>query len=346
MRTDVVRITKILRLRVRHDRGVGLGGIGHLAWAALTLLVGSAGTAGAGIVGGFDAGDGYFLATSLPVDNSLVDRYNAGQYGTNNGGPGGVFTAITPGTGLWRELRPATNGYAVVSPDGNHTINASGPALDFRGGNVGGFRTTGAGNVDGEWRYTLDSRDLGGVVPASINNDRVITMRFYYCGGVAFQGDDPGVFRMGFADGAANEGLEFGLWDDSHLFYRGAGADQVTSVLTGPSGSYPWTYVRVILDFINDTFSIGISPSLVSGAFAADNAPPATWLIQNAPMSAPGMTNLTSIRFWVDSEVGAAGSTGVNNSNKQLVDDFRMRAQDSVPVRSTSWTDVKRRFGH
>lgn len=295
----------------------------------------------AGIVGAFDSGDGYNLATSLPVDPNLVDRYNAGGYGTNNGGPGGVFTVIPPGTGLWTELQPNTNGYALASPDGNHTSAFFGPSLDFRGGNAGGFRTTGSGAVDGEWRYRMDSRDFGGNLPSSINNNGIVTVSFYYCGGVAFQGNDPGVFRMGFADGLGNEGLEFGLWDTSHLFYRGAGADQVTTVFMGPGGTYPWTNVRVVMDFLNDTFSIGINPSLTGGVFANDFAPPATWLVQNAPMSGAGMTNLASIRFWVESETGAPGVTGVNNSNKQLLDDFSIYSEHPTPVRSSTWSAIK-----
>lgn len=313
-----------------------------LAAAVLLAAAVTARPASAGIVGGFDPGDGYAMTVSLPVDPMLLDRYNAGQYGTNNGGPGGAFAAITPGTGLWVELQPTTNGYVLAAADGNHTVNGPGPCLDLRGGNIHNFRTTGLSTVDGEWRYSLDSRDLGGLSPGAINNDRVVTLNFYYCGGVAWQGDDPGVFRMGFIDGLGNTGFDLGLWDNSNIYYRGVGSPVVTPIYMGPGGTYPWTYFRVVMDFVNDTFSFGITPSLNAGVFANDLAPPATWLIQNAPMRGTGMANLAQIRFWVDSELGLPGSTGVNGSNKQLLDDFTVQVgEHAVPVMRSTWSGVK-----
>lgn len=325
-----------LRDRI-HPRG--------LLAAALAVTALSAAPAMAGIVGGFDTGDGYAMTVSLPVDPTLLDHYNAGQYGTNNGGPGGAFTAISPGTGLWVEMQPNTNGYVLAAADGNHTVAGPGPCLDLRGGNIHNFRSTGLPVVDGEWLYSLDSRDLGGLTPGAINNDRVVTLNFYYCGGVAWQGDDPGVFRMGFLDGLGNTGFDLGLWDNSNIYYRGVGSPVVTSVFMGPGGTYPWTYFRVVMDFVNDTFSFGITPSLNAGIFASDLAPPATWLIQNAPMRGAGMKNLTQIRFWVDSELGLPGTTGVNGSNKQLLDDFTVQVgEPALPVIGSTWGGVKSLF--
>ncbi len=47
--------------------------------------------------------DGYWFGP--PVGTTLagndVTLYNAGQFGTANGGPGGTVMVITPDTGLW-----------------------------------------------------------------------------------------------------------------------------------------------------------------------------------------------------------------------------------------------------
>ena len=72
-------------------------------------------------LGGFEEQDGYHYGppNASGLGNNDVTRYNAGQYGVNNGGPGGAVTPITPDTGLWdavlggRNLNQTSDYYVI-----------------------------------------------------------------------------------------------------------------------------------------------------------------------------------------------------------------------------------------
>ncbi|MFN0067970.1 MAG: hypothetical protein ACKVYV_10075, partial [Limisphaerales bacterium] len=300
------------------------------------ILAWSAASPAFGYLGSFETADGYasFPAPS-PFTANLLDHYNAGQF---PGNPDPAAIAITPGTGLWTELAPTTSGYAVSGPDGFHSGIWS---LDLRGGTLGqGFSPRIPANaVDLEYRYRLDAKDLGGISPTAGFNNTEVTVSFYYCGGVGFQGDDPGVFRMKFQDQFGTTGAGFGLDEGSALTTLGASGWVSSPQLVGPNNSYPWTYVRVTMDFANDVFSVGITPNILANVFVADSTPTALFLVNNAPM-AFNLVNLSQFEFWVDSEVGIPGSTGVFGSNKQLLDDFRMSSRAAHIVPETNAASV------
>src|ERR1043165_5638099 len=73
-------------------------------------------------LGGFEAQDGYFATVF-----DMVNSYNAGQYGTTNGGPGGVQVHTTspvfdaPG-GLWKDLNGS--GSYTILPAGGRYVTA------------------------------------------------------------------------------------------------------------------------------------------------------------------------------------------------------------------------------
>lgn len=301
--------------------------------SVLALVVWSSSVPSLAYLGGFEAGDGYQgPAVGYTINQMLLDQYNAGQFGLNASGPGGAYTPIVPGSGLYQELAPTSNGYAVASTDGAHSGVWS---LDLRGGTGAGFSPrVGNGLVDLEYRYRLDTRDFGGVSPTAGFNNTLVTVSFYYCGGVGFTGDDPGVFRMEFQDQFGLTGAGFGLDELSALTTYDATGWNSSGQSVGPGFSYPWTYVRVTLDLANDVFSVGITPNIAAGVFIPDATPTMVQLLSNAPMAA-NLANLAQFEFWVDSEVGAVGNTGVFGSNKQLLDDFRFSSRP-VPEASRS----------
>ena len=98
------------------------------AVSSLTSLL--AGTSQA-YLGGFEAQDGY-----QPFSND-VKGYDAGQYRTNNGGPGGGPGAIPINTGLWSRLDPVAPGFPYATGHQNldrtyvNTSGGSGLASDL-----------------------------------------------------------------------------------------------------------------------------------------------------------------------------------------------------------------------
>ena len=75
-----------------------------LALACLSLLPVLQASA---YLGGFEQADGYIFGL-----NYVVTQYNAGQFGLNAGYPGGAYSSIPTGTGLWQKL----SGYEYPTP--------------------------------------------------------------------------------------------------------------------------------------------------------------------------------------------------------------------------------------
>ena len=143
-----------IRFSIRHR-------LSALAMAVM-IVVAMCGTSHA-YLGGFEDPDGY-----KPFFNEVVN-YNAGAYGANAGG--GAYTTITPNTGLWQKLQgplsPATgsSGYLAYAT-GHQNYDRTNPGTSDQGLVI----TT---NSDGwtagtqEYSYSLDSFDLGGMVPTT-----------------------------------------------------------------------------------------------------------------------------------------------------------------------------------
>lgn len=117
-----------------------------------------------GYLGGFEDQDGYLNGGTNPIRD--VSGYNAGQYGTNNGGPGGSFTNITPNTGLFFK-----NDIGDISV-GEGELVALGLAHTGFSGLV--LRASAAfGDTAGDganYRYTFDERDFNGQTPSSVTS--------------------------------------------------------------------------------------------------------------------------------------------------------------------------------
>ena len=117
------------------------------------------------------------IAAGDGTHGSDVTRYNAGGFGSNNGGPGGIGVDIADNSGLWQAIAggrldddanaPDFNGTAIQGRD--HIITWRYPAphsgeqiLDVL-----------ASDVDLLYDYTIDNRDLNGLAPGGTSEQRV-----------------------------------------------------------------------------------------------------------------------------------------------------------------------------
>jgi len=176
--------------------------MGHLNFASAYL-------------GGFETEDGYqsFLHE--------VQTYNAGQYGANNGGPGGGPTTITPGTGLWKNLSGIS--YPTFSSLGS-TSYATGHEYYDRldPGNVAKHGLVITTNSEGwsgptlQYQYSLDSRDLNGTNP-NTTAGKVINFSFWWCPRIYGSGEGGGIGpgtvgdTIDLVDSSGNVGFTMGL---------------------------------------------------------------------------------------------------------------------------------------
>ena len=191
-----------------------------------------------------------------------LSRYNAGQYGTNNGGPGGTAVDIADNSGLWRALAGGR-----LSEDANAPYYYGG---DLYRDQVVVYRRTSfahtgvqslslfAAEANLSYSYSLDSRDLGGINPASTTAS-LIQMSFWVQP-TDWDDEDTGGNMMGLSlRDAANQSLfEVGYTADNHLQYRlpGGGAWVTTTEKLGSQG---WSEITVWLNTDANTASLAVS---------------------------------------------------------------------------------------
>jgi MYXO-CTERM domain-containing protein len=277
---------------------------GLVAVATSLLTAGSA----QAYLGGFEPQDGYggFL--------SEVRQTNEGQYGTNNGGPGGVQTPITPGTGLWYGI--AGTMYPAFGTYG--TAYATGHAGFQRTGTQALVITTGCDGWGGpalSYGYRLDSRDLNGVPPAAtagqIVNISFWTRPYLQDGGVA-----PGTIgdTVDFVDSAGNVGFSVGAYQPGtstdYVAFKNGGTYTLTSMV---SAAFIYSRWDITLNLGAQT----VSASYFDGATST-----LTTLLTNAPLAA-SMSDLNRLYF--------TSTAGVGNSKNWALDDFSMSTRTPAP---------------
>ena len=270
---------------------------------ATMLLTVTAGTSQA-YLGGFEDPDGYesFL--------DEVANYNAGAYGANAGG--GSYTTITPNTGLWQKLQgplyPVTgsSGYFAYAT-GHQNYDRTNPSTSDQGLVI----TT---NSDGwtagtqEYSYSLDSFDLGGVVPATTGG-QTINLSFWSCARI-FGTDEGGGLGAGtigdiisFYDSGGNMGFQLGYRQPATITdfaaYNVNGTWVQSTVAVNPSTYHRWD---VTLDLNLQTVSVDIF-----------EAATLTNLVSNSALI-NAMSNFTELRF--------ESTPGVRNDKIWSLDDF------------------------
>lgn len=272
----------------------------------LLIVVALCGSAGA-YLGGFEDPDGY-----KPFLNDVV-TYNAGAYGANAGG--GTYTPIPANTGLWKKLQGPlfpTTGTAggVAYGTGHQNLDRTNPGTSDQALVI----TT---NADGwtagpqEYAYSLDSLDLGGVLPASTGGT-TINLSFWSCSRIYGTGEGGGLGAgtigdtISFHDGGGNLGFQLGYRQPATTTDYAAinvnGTWVQSAVAVNPSTYHRWD---VTLDLNLQTVSVDI--------FEAGTL---TNLVSGASLISP-LSNFTELRF--------ESTPGVNNAKIWSLDDFEFQ---------------------
>ena len=188
-----------------------------------------------------------------------VTRYNAGQFGTNNGGPGGAAADIADDSGLWQVLiggrlnEDANAPYYHGSQFARDQIVAYRNTMPHMGSQTLNLM---AMDQNLSYTYSLDSRDFGGIAPASTLAAQ-IQMSFWV---KPTDWDDPdtgNILGLSLLDAANQPVFEIGYTGDNLLQYRlTGGAWQTTAYQMGSAG---YSEITVVLDTAANTASLGLS---------------------------------------------------------------------------------------
>ncbi len=259
-------------------------------------------------LGGFEAGDGYQSNGAL-LD---VSTYNAGQFGTNNGGPGGSQATITQNSGLFQKFDQGDtspgNGELVVQPGLARTGNAG---LALRSTPAYGD-TAGDG---AQYLYSFDSRDFNGVNPSAVTSG-VVSIDYWMRPQTSFfetgtatttsfvnaNGDT--IFSVGM--------LGQGIFDSKPIVEWQDAAGWHTTTIIGNSAG--WDHIMLSFNLNSDTVSFSYYSSLTGTT---------TTLATNAADVSP-TSNVSGILF------AAQPNTEVN-----AYDDFNIVSPILVPEPSS-----------
>jgi hypothetical protein len=188
-----------------------------------------------------------------------VTRYNAGQYGSNNSGPGGGAEDITDGTGLWQVLsggrlyEDATAPYYYGSQYDRNQIVAYRNTMPHSGAQTLNLM---ASDQSFSYRYSMDSRDYDGITPSSTAGLQV-QMSFWVKPSDWDDPDTGNMMGLSLLDAANQPVFEVGYAGDNFLQYRMVGGTwQTTPYQMGTLG---WSEITVALDTLNNTATLGIS---------------------------------------------------------------------------------------
>lgn len=188
-----------------------------------------------------------------------VTRYNAGQFGSNNSGPGGAAADIADGTGLWQTLsggrlyEDATAPYYFGSQYDRNQIVAYRNTMPHSGSQTLNLM---ASDQSLSYVYHMDSRDFGGLAPGNTAGLQV-QMSFWVKPSDWDDPDTGNMLGLSLLDAANQPVFEVGYTGDNFLQYRMAGGEwQTTAYQMGTLG---WSQITVALDTLHNTASLGIS---------------------------------------------------------------------------------------
>ncbi len=230
------------------------------------------------IVSQFIAGDAQFYLGNNPANgytgvvapgafpNTLgdmthgadVSRYNAGQFGTNLGGPGGTAVDIADNSGLWKALAGGRLNDDLGAPLylGNTFQRDYVAAYSYTNARTGSqVLNVLATDEDLHYAYQFDDRDFNGIAP-SLTGSSLIDLTFWTCPSDYDDTESINVLGMAFKDSLGQTLLEVGYTGDNFLQYRigGGAAWQTTAINMGTQG---WSMISLQIDTAADT--VGLS---------------------------------------------------------------------------------------
>ena len=279
----------------------------HALFSVLTLLTLSLTltTSAYAYLGGFEGVDGY-----RPFFDDVAN-YNAGQHGANAGG--GLYTPITPNTGLWKKLQGPL--FPAVGTTGSFAYATGHQNFDRTNPSTADQALVITTNADGwgagpqEYSYDVDSFDLGGVSPATTGGD-VLKISFWSCSFIPGTSEGGGLGpntlanTISFYDSSGNLGFAVGgiqPGSSTDFAATNVGSWVQSAVSVGTSSYHRWD---VLLDLNLQTVSIDVFESAVL-----------TPLVVNAPLINT-MNDFSELRF--------LSAPGVNNAKVWALDDFTM----------------------
>ena len=261
-------------------------------------------------LGSFEEADGFLPGGSLPTRD--VSSYNAGQYGTSNGGSGGSFQDITANTGLFykNDLGRIDSGYGELVAQ--HGLAHSGESsLALRA-------TIGFGDTDEDgasYLYSFDARDFDGVAP-SLVTEGIVTIDYWMRPQTPFFSNSR-VTTTEFVNSTGNTVFAIGTLGQGLFtsqpfieWYDGAGW-HTTSIV---ANNADWDHVMLTFDLTNDLVSFSYYASLTA----------TTHTVATSALAGATLDQLSGIRFT------AQPNTEMNN-----YDDFNVVAPLVVPEPSS-----------
>lgn len=200
-----------------------------------------------------------------------VTRYNAGQFGTNNGGPGGAALDIPDNSGLWQVLSGGRLNEDANAPYYYGSQWARDSIVAYRNTTPhGGSQTLNLMAMDQNlsYRYSLDSRDMNGVDPASTIAS-AIQMSFWVKPSDWDDPDTGNILGLSLLDAANQAVFEIGYTGDNWLEYRlNGGAWQITGYQMGSAG---YSEITVMLNTFTNTASLALSAYNDSSSILGSN---------------------------------------------------------------------------
>jgi len=240
-----------------------------------------------------------------------VSTYNAGEYGTNGGGPGGSFQSIPQNSGLFRK-----NDIGDVSP-GNGELAVLFGSVHAHSGDSGlvlraksEYGDTGGDGAD--YNYSFDSRDFG-AAPSLITSG-TLSIDYWLRAQTNLLGTTGQATSTEFLNASGNAvfaiatmGQGTPLVTAPTISWMDAGGWHDTSIVANNNG---WDKVMLSFDLMNDVVSFSYYSSLDSQTY--------NFAINTG--SAAAIDSLSGIHF-----------TAVPGTEENAFDDFVINAPVVVP---------------
>jgi hypothetical protein len=247
-------------------------------------------------LGGFEDDDGYtndyITGGGGPfgsgATNYFLNRYNAGNYGTANDGPGEGPAQIPLNSGLWTQLdeNPLSGNRYLLA----HAL--LGGFLPSGGTTMLGMRNQNSNVVAPlDIRYELDARDFDGL-PPSLSDGSLVEwgVRVRADALTVSTADQAAAFYWTFRSASTNPGLQLGWNDSNKLIYRLPSESEWT-VTSHVLDSTNYDKINLSMDLTNHRWSLSVSDHSQADLLSL--------IVDNVPMDV-GMTNLYFIDWHME----------------------------------------------